>query len=302
MELRQLRYFVTVAEAGSLTAAAAKLYISQPAVTENIKNLETELGATLFYRSHKGMLLTNTGVTFLTYANSLLDLSTKAASVIKNAEENPVGTVTFMLPSSIGGMLSAELLGIVSALYPGIELRIIEFTTEFAEHIFSSNMCDFVVTFDTRNQKYLNIKSLAKEKLYLITRFDQKARHTQLEFSALGQYPLMTPNKHRGIRTILTVLAEKRNVKLQISDNSAPYSIILRLAEMGTTNIVSPYPPVDELVKSKRVSVFEIVKPKIFRQVNLVWPKDRPISNAADRIMALICQIIAKQHNTVPFR
>jgi len=247
------------------------------------------------------MVLTNTGTTFLAYANSLLDLAAKAASVVKDAEEQPAGTVTFMLPASIGGMVSAELFSTASKLYPGIELRLIEFSTDLSEHIFSSNLCDFVVTFDNRNQENLNSKPLVKEKLYLVTRYDPKARHSQLEFSALGKYPIMSPHKHRGILPILTSLAEKRKAKLQISANTAPYSIILRLAEMGATNVVSPYPVVDELVKSQRVSAFEIVKPEVFREVNLVWPKDKPVSNAAEKIMALTSSIIIKQHNAVNF-
>jgi len=299
MELRQIRYFVTVAEVGSLTTAAAKLYVSQPALTENIKNLEDELGGKLFYRSQKGMVLTNTGTAFLAYANSLLNLASKAASVVSDAEEKPTGAVTFMLPTSIGSLMTAELFSAASKLYPDIELRLIEFTTDFTKHIFATNLCDFVVTFDIRNPDNLNIRPLFKEKLYLVTKFVAEAKLSQLEFSALGEYPLMSPHKYRGIFPILTELAKNHGVELNFSTNSAPYSILLRLAEIGASNILSPYPPIDDLVKSKRISVFEIINPEIYRQLNLVWPKDKLVSNAAEKIMALTQDMIIKHHNGI---
>lgn len=71
MTTQQLKYTVTIADQGSFNKASEVLYISQPSLTESIKELEKELGITIFYRSGKGVTLTNDGVEFLTYAREL---------------------------------------------------------------------------------------------------------------------------------------------------------------------------------------------------------------------------------------
>ena len=73
MTLQQLRYIVTVAETGNITEAAKRLFISQPSLTNAIRELESEMQITLFNRTNKGVAITNEGDVFLTYARQVLD-------------------------------------------------------------------------------------------------------------------------------------------------------------------------------------------------------------------------------------
>ena len=72
MTLTQLNYFITITEAKSINKAAEQLYVSQPSLTSAMQELEKELGITLFYRSGRGVTLTNDGTEFLLYARQLL--------------------------------------------------------------------------------------------------------------------------------------------------------------------------------------------------------------------------------------
>ena len=71
MTLTQLNYIITIAETKSMNKAAEKLYVSQPSLTNAIKELEKELGITIFYRSGRGVTLTNDGAEFLLYAKQI---------------------------------------------------------------------------------------------------------------------------------------------------------------------------------------------------------------------------------------
>lgn len=73
MNITQLEYFKTVAECGSFSAAAAKLFVSQPTLSISVKKLEEELGLTLFVRNSKGFALTKAGKRMLTHAGTILD-------------------------------------------------------------------------------------------------------------------------------------------------------------------------------------------------------------------------------------
>ena len=69
--LIQLRYLITIAETNSLNKAAEQLYVSQPSLTSAMKELEKELGITIFHRSGRGVTLTNDGAEFITYARQV---------------------------------------------------------------------------------------------------------------------------------------------------------------------------------------------------------------------------------------
>ena len=91
MELRQVRYFVAVAEAGNLGAAARKLHISQPPITRQIHKLEQEIGGDLFVRTPKGVVLTEAGKTFLVEARSILAQTERAVSRSRSAHHGEIG-------------------------------------------------------------------------------------------------------------------------------------------------------------------------------------------------------------------
>ena len=73
MTLNQLRYVVMVAQTGSITQAAKRLFISQPSLTNAIKELESEMHITIFRRTNKGVIVSREGETFLSYARQVLD-------------------------------------------------------------------------------------------------------------------------------------------------------------------------------------------------------------------------------------
>ena len=73
MTLQQIKYIVTVAETGNITEAAKRLFISQPSLTNAVRELENEMQVTIFNRTNKGVVVTNEGDVFLSYARQILE-------------------------------------------------------------------------------------------------------------------------------------------------------------------------------------------------------------------------------------
>ena len=87
MTLQQLKYIVTVAETGNITEAAKRLFISQPSLTNAIRELETEMQVTIFKRTNKGVTISNEGDMFLSYARQVLEQANLLEEKFKNTDK-----------------------------------------------------------------------------------------------------------------------------------------------------------------------------------------------------------------------
>jgi DNA-binding transcriptional LysR family regulator len=126
MELRHLRYFVAIAEEGSFTRAAERLWIAQPGLSTQIRRLEAELGVRLLERHMRGVDLTVAGELFLERARAVLDAAECAAATGRDLEMGRVGSIRLGLATEAGWRHAPDVLESFASERPGVELTIIE--------------------------------------------------------------------------------------------------------------------------------------------------------------------------------
>eukprot|EP01031_Cornospumella_fuschlensis_P048035 gene48035-58839_t len=110
MELRQLRYFLAIADSGSFSKAAQRVFIAQSALSHQVAQLEDELGAPLFHRSRRGVELTEAGSRFHPHAVSILRQADEAMASARSDGVVPSGKVVFGIPHSVSHALALPLL------------------------------------------------------------------------------------------------------------------------------------------------------------------------------------------------
>jgi DNA-binding transcriptional LysR family regulator len=130
MELRQLRYFVTVAQELHFARAAEHLDITQPALSKQIRVLETELGVQLFTRTKRTVQLTKAGEVFLSGAQQLLKQAEKAIALTQRTAMGEVGRLTIGFTSTATYTVLPELIGRFRVRYPLVEVEMLELSTE----------------------------------------------------------------------------------------------------------------------------------------------------------------------------
>ena len=138
MELRQLRYFVTVAKTLNFSEAAKSLYITQGTLSQQIKQLEDELGSDLFVRSSHKVALTEAGLEMLPLAQKTLETSSICYQRISDLKKGVSGTLNIGLTTSFRGILN-NALKIYLKEYPNVKLQIVynsigELLTMLGEH------------------------------------------------------------------------------------------------------------------------------------------------------------------------
>ena len=129
MDLKQLRYFAAVAEEGSITAAARRLYLSQPPLSMQLQALEREVGCSLFERGRRHITLTDAGRVLYGYACSMLETQQSALDEIAALREGSGGVLRLGMVSSLSGTLAADWLAEFCGEQKGVRLEIYEANT-----------------------------------------------------------------------------------------------------------------------------------------------------------------------------
>jgi DNA-binding transcriptional LysR family regulator len=144
--LRQFRYFIAVAESGSVAAASRMLNIAQSALTKSMQELEGELGQRLFERSAKGMTLTAPGHRFLASARKVIGAVADASRLHRaDGGEALQGSLSIGVSSLVAGYYLSELLARYRRSVPGVRVLLTEETPPFLEHLLINGELDVAI-------------------------------------------------------------------------------------------------------------------------------------------------------------
>lgn len=293
MELRQLRYFVAIVDHGSLSRAALILHVAQPALTQQLRQLEEELGVQLLHRTAQGVLSTDAGKVFYEHAQAILKQVADARSAVAQSAERPSGSVTLGLPHSISGALALPLLMATRAQYPEITLQLTEELTGNLSDQLKSGRVNLAVLFDDGQLSQFATTPLAEEELHFICRAD--AAYAQGEQSLTLEQALaatlILPGLQHGVRPRIESVAREAGLSLSkvIEINSIAILKSALQADMGAT-ILPSAPVLDELQRGA-LRAQRIHSPAISRTVVLCGSRNIPLTNAAAAISRLVRQV-----------
>lgn len=294
MELRQLRYFVAIVDHGSLSRAAAMLHVAQPALTQQLRQLEEELGAQLLHRSAQGVLSTDAGKVFYEHALAILKQVADARSAVTQSATRPSGSVTVGLPHSISGALALPLLTATRKQFPEITLQLTEeLTGNLAEQL-KSGRVNLAVLFDDGQLSPFVCTPLAEEELRYICRSDMAPADDGIALSQALSTQLILPGLQHGVRPRIEAVARSAGLATAniIEINSIAILKSAILAGMGAT--ILPVAPVLAEVEHGAMRALPIHSPSISRTVVLCGSKNIPLTNAAAAVSRLICEVAAE--------
>ena len=166
--MRQIRYFATVARAGSFTAASQILNISQPALGTQIKQLETQLGTRLFARHARGITLTEAGSVFLAHVGGAIEAVSRGEKAVVALRSFEQQEVAIGLTPTAGRALIADLLGELSKQLPNTKLVFREGLTDDLLHMVVRGDLDLAFCYDPAPCDDIKITDLYQEDLVFV--------------------------------------------------------------------------------------------------------------------------------------
>jgi DNA-binding transcriptional LysR family regulator len=239
--IRQLQYFIAVAEEGTVSGAAQSLSISQSAVTEAIKELEGDLGVTLFERHRRGLNITHKGHQFYRHATRILaSVSDARRSFSEETSTTTGGVLHLGVTSLVAGYVLSDLLARYRRAYPEVEVTAIEDNGDYLEHLLIGGELDVAVMvisnlrdrialqaeiFETSPYRlwlplghrlagadFINIGDIAGEPLIMLT-VDETEENTGKLLSALGTKPHVA-FRTRSVEAVRSLVATGAGIAL----------------------------------------------------------------------------------------
>jgi LysR family nitrogen assimilation transcriptional regulator len=293
MELRQLRYFVGISEAGSLLKASARLHIAQPALGQQVAALEQELGARLFDRSSRGVTLTEAGKVFLEHAKVVLADIERARAAVRESAAVPSGDVAIGLPTTVAQVATVPILKACREQLPQVRLKLVEAYSGFVHEWLLSGRLDLALLFGDQPEPAVAKRPLLDDRLAFVSgvRGDEPAPAT-IRLTDLAQWPLVLPGREHGLRRIIDEACAREGVTLEVIAEVESLPSVKRAVEVGLGHTILPLGAVAEEVAARRLSATPIDHPSIPRRVVCATNMARPTTPAAAAVTELAIEVI----------
>ncbi len=230
MELRQLKYFVKVAELLSFSKAAKELYITQSTLSQQIKQLEDELDMALFFRNNHKVTLTEAGETFLEGAKKTLAEADDNKAKIMDLALGHRGVLNIGVTYSFGSILTETVLAFKKE-FPDVQLNICYRNVMELMELVSDGELDFALSFRS-SEKYESVEShiLFDNKLCIVVREDHPlTRKSIVRLSDLEDYEVILPSIGLQARNAFDTIIAERNLNLKVAIEANEVNTILNL-------------------------------------------------------------------------
>ena len=295
MDIRQLRYFVAVVDAQSITAAAQELHVVQSAISHQMANLEAELGAALLTRSHGGVLATEAGQLLYRHAQAALKNIESARQAVASVGTEVRGGAAIGIPNSTVPLIALPLLQNVRARFPLVEISIFEGLSSMHRDLLANGRLDLAILFESVAPPGMELTPLISERLHFVCA-DARAREAYAGLDAIrlqevSKWPLLLPPRPNGIRVILEREFQRAGLELQLSANLSGLQTIWSAVRAGLGGTVMMAANV-EPAQVSGVLVLPIHDPEIERPAGIVQLANLPLTQAASELKKLVTQIV----------
>ena len=282
MELSQLRTLIHVAELGSLSKAADRLHIAQPALSRQVRLLEEELGVRLFARHGRGMVLTEQGQEILKHATRVMTELEELRAAASDTGAPLRGQIAIGFPPTVADIVSVPLVASFGKAHPQAELRLVAAYTGYLLDWLHRGEIDVAVLYDPHAARSLRSQPLLLEDLFLIGPPEAAfSSDHAIAFKQLDGRRMLLPSVRHGLRTIVEHCASEAGIALNVAVETDSYATLKDLVRHGHGWTILPLAPIHDDIAAGRLTAAPLVDPVPVRRLVLSYPADRPAPRLA---------------------
>lgn len=304
--LRQIQYFVAVADHRAFSAAAEALSVSQPSLSKQLATMEAELGATLFERTSRRVTLTSIGEELLSRARAILQ-EVREFRAIARGSVGPFGDrLSIGVLPSIGAYFMPLVSRRLHPLYPDLRLAVQEGSTIQLLAMLKDGRLDVVIGTPTNDPEFVS-EPLFAETLWVCAAIDDSisAQRGPIKLEDLGNKPLLSLSSEFRLAKIVERLADAAGTFVSRDYQGASLDAVRQMAVMGAGVAVLPsLYALAEAVRDPEFVVRQIDHPEAVHEIALIWRRSSPMESdclkLADHLISVKQEI--RESRAEPFR
>ncbi len=281
MEISQIKTLIHVAELGSISKAADRLGIAQPALSRQIRMLEQELKAPLFIRHGRGMIPTELGRQILIPAGEILGRLDDMRQLADEGRTSFLGRVRFGMTPTVAEIMTVPLAKRVREAHPRLSLC---FSSAFSGHLLDwlkREELDCCVAYDPEATGAVRTRPILLETLLAVGNADSSLRDDRpMTIAEFSQERLVLPSPLHGLRRIADQCAARAGVQLVPALEADSFGAMIDLVKAGYGLTILPPAPIYQRIRSGELKTAPLIHPTPSRRVVMTYPADRPISPA----------------------
>jgi len=298
MDLKQLEYFVRVAELGSFTRAAVALDVAQPALSRQVRLLEVELRQNLLTRNGRGAAPTEAGKLLLEHGRGILHQVERAREELGRVRGALAGRVALGLPPSVAKAMTVPLIREFRQRMPDATLSISEGLSVGMHESLATGRLDIALLYNTTPSPDIELTPLVEEPLFLVQRQIGKPRaRTKARYVSLrevAKLPLVIPSRPNAIRMLVETEMANLGLRPQVALEIDGVAAILDLVEDGAGSAVLSRNAVATSPRPQAFSMRPIGTPGLRSKLSMAMSSQRPATLTQKAVLQLIAQLARK--------
>jgi LysR family transcriptional regulator, cyn operon transcriptional activator len=297
IDLRQLRYLITVAEEANFTRAAETLYVTQSALSQQIQTLEKAVGVALLDRSKRGVRLTAAGSILVSHAQRMLLELDKAQIALQELEGLQRGSLRIGVVQTINEYLMPSIIGTFVSQYPRIKLLVEERSTDDIEAGLESGEFQVGLSFIPTNNAIIDSTFLFEEQLILVVRRDHPLAQVEcLLVKALDELPMVMLSRTYCTRHLWEDTARLAGAHPQVMmELNTVSGILAAVAQTGLATVLPGQVLAARLIPD--LVGIPLHNPLPSRQVGVLWNRDFFVCSASRKFIELTQTCVSRLGN-----
>lgn len=296
MDLRQLRYFVQVANLKSFSHAAAQLNIAQSALSRHVQLLESELGVRLFDRHGRGAEPTSAGKVLLKRAARVLRSVDETREAVIYAGQGPSGQVSLAIPPSVSSIFAAPLIEACKRDLPHVTLRLSEgWTGDILEWLLIGHN-DLGIIYSSQVDERVTFKPITTESLTVVGASNDRSLQRRPGFALreVSTMPLIVPPEPHGLRKVIDTAFAEHDLTPRFAYESQIWSVIRELIRSGLAYSILAASEVEADIRRGHMISVPIVEPRLERTLGVALNRERVPSPTVRAVFNILVRDGAK--------
>ncbi len=296
MDLKQLDYFVHVAELGSFTRAASQLQVVQSALSRQVRALEVELRQPLFERTGRGVTLTEAGKRLLEHGRGILQQVARARLDIEDQRGAATGRIVIGLPPSVSRTLTGPLVAAFRKRFPKATLSVVEGLSTYVMEWLAIGRVDCAVVYNVAPSPAVDLLPVLDEPLYLVSARSTRGKllGRPLSLGDVAALELVIPSRPHSIRMLLEAALATEGLRPTVALEIESIPAILDLVKDDGLHAVLALNAIESSGRAESFTAQPIGKPRLVSTLWIATSAQRPRGPLIEQTSVLVRELLVE--------